>query len=254
MGKSLRMGALLLLLFAVVTRTLLDRATSRDWKDALWVAVFPVNADGSAATRRHLESLSRQDFAPIEEFFEREARRHGLRLARPLHVELRAVVDAQPPLLAAGSTAFATMLWSLRLRYYSWKRGSGSAADVRMFVLYHDPERFKIVPHSAGLQKGLVGVVYAYADEGMSGSNNVVIAHEIMHTLGAADRYDLSTGLPRFPDGYADRERSPRHPQALTEIMAGRRPVSEAQAEMPASLATVIVGPESAVEINWHAP
>ena len=55
------------------------------------------------------------------------------------------------------------------------------------------------MPDSHGLQKGLVGVVHAFADDTMTGSNAVVIAHELLHTVGASDKYDLTTGAPLYP-------------------------------------------------------
>jgi hypothetical protein len=118
-------------------------------------------------------------------------------------------------------------------------------------VLYHDPSTLQRVPDSHGLQKGLMGVVHVFADPAMGGSNNVVIAHELLHTVGATDKYDLATGLPLYPDGFADPERDPRYPQEQTEIMAGRRPVSAQDAEIPRSLRQVIVGPATAREIKW---
>jgi hypothetical protein len=102
------------------------------------------------------------------------------------------------------------------------------------------------------MQKGLVGVVHAFAAADMTRTNNVVIAHEILHTLGATDKYDLATGAPRFPDGYAEPERTPLHPQALAEIMAGRYAVSPGVFEMAHSLDEVHVGQATATEIRWR--
>ena len=44
--------------------------------------------------------------------------------------------------------------------------------------------------HSTGLQKGMLGVVNAFASADQEGSNAVVIAHELLHTFGATDKYD----------------------------------------------------------------
>jgi hypothetical protein len=107
------------------------------------------------------------------------------------------------------------------------------------------------MPHSLGLQKGLVGVVYAFASRPMQGENAIVVTHELLHTLGATDEYDPNTLQPRFPEGYAEPQREPRFPQPLAEIMAGRRALSSSRAEMPDSLAEVVVGPTTAREIRW---
>jgi hypothetical protein len=85
----------------------------------------------------------------------------------------------------------------------------------------------------------------------MNGSNNVVLANEMLHTLGATDKYDPGTDQPLVPSGLGDPEQRPLYPQENAEIMAGRRAVSPQQAEMPATLATVVVGPATAAEIRW---
>ena len=123
--------------------------------------------------------------------------------------------------------------------------------QVRIFVQYHDPSFSRSVPHSVGLQKGLVGVVHAFASREMAASNNVVIAHEILHTLGATDKYDPESLAPLYPGGYAEPEKDPRYPQDFAEIMAGRYPVDSRTFEMPESLDEVLVGDETAREIRW---
>jgi hypothetical protein len=166
-------------------------------------------------------------------------------------------VQERPPELAPDAGVVARMWWSIKLRLYARRnaRPEGRPApQIRVFVLYHDPDSTPEVPHSVGLQKGLVGVVHAYAAEDMARPNNVVIAHEVLHTLGASDKYDPVTLAPVFPAGYAEPERQPRHPQSLTELMAGRYAVDSQTFEMPDSLADVRVGAATAVEIGWTRP
>ncbi len=81
--------------------------------------------------------------------------------------------------------------------------------------------------------------------------NNVVIAHELLHTVGATDKYSPADNLPLFPIGYADPDRQPLYPQSMAEIMGGRIPVSETQAVIPKSLVQAMIGPQTALEINW---
>ena len=156
-----------------------------------------------------------------------------------------------PPELDPGASLPGRILWSLRARYYAWRVASDSLADIEIFVLYHDPEHTYAVPHSLGLQKGLFGIVHAYADRRSDATNAVVVAHEVMHTFGASDKYDLKSTLPIFPQGYADPVAEPRYPQAAAEIMGGRIALAPDEAVMPASLADVVVGPETAAEVNW---
>ena len=82
-------------------------------------------------------------------------------------------------------------------------------------------------------------------------ANQVVISHELLHTLGATDKYDLSTNQPLYPQGYAEPYKLPRYPQEMAELMAGRIPVSASQAEQAESLRDVTIGELTAREINW---
>jgi hypothetical protein len=257
MWRLLRIALLAIVLIAVAAQAWLTRATSRDWTDPLWIGVFPVNADGSDAAADYIAALEPADFASIDAFFAREAGRYDVAIDVPARVELYPEVSRRPPRLAPDAGPLTIALWSLRLRAYAWRAADTDGRpepQIRVFVLYHDPDTSPTVPHSLGLQKGLIGVVYAFADAAMTGENGVVIAHEVLHTLGATDKYDPETLAPIWPDGYAEPERTPRHPQTYAEIMAGRRAVSAAEREMPASLASVVVGPATAREIAWIDP
>jgi hypothetical protein len=252
--RVVRIGLLLLVLAAVAVQSWLDRVTTQSWQQSLWVGIYPLSGDGTAPAQSYLEGLSVKDFAAIETFFAREAHRYGVRVDEPVHIELYPQGSTLPPVLPRDANALSVAWWSLKLRWFAYRasRVPGRVpARIRLFVLYHDPSTLQSVPDSHGLQKGLVGVLHVFADPTMAGSNNVVIAHELLHTVGATDKYDPASGLPLYPEGFADPERDPRYPQEQTEIMAGRRPVSAQDAEMPRSLREVVVGPATAREIKW---
>jgi hypothetical protein len=249
--RLIRISILLAILAFVALGALVDRWHTTDWDRTLWVGVFPVNADGRDSTAAYLSQLETADFRDVEAFFAREAEAWGVALERPVHVELYPAVDEPPPVLEHGASLPRRMLWSLQARFYSWRVAGDKLARVRVFMLFHDPDHTFEVPHSLGLQKGLLGIVHAYADPAYDRTNNVVLAHELLHTLGATDKYDPATSQPLFPQGYAEPDATPLYPQRFAEIMAGRIAVSEDEAEMPASLAQAVVGPETAREINW---
>lgn len=254
MWKTIRITVLLLLLVIVAGMTWIDRAQTTSWKAPLWVGIFPLNGDGGEVTERYVRSLTTDDFAAIETFFMNEAHRYGVVVERPVRIELYPPPAEKPPVLKPGSGPLGAIVWSLKMRLYARRAAAvpGRApSHIRVFVLFHDPAKTERVPHSLGLQKGLVGVVYAYADREMRGQNNIVIAHETMHTVGATDKYDLATGEPLYPDGYAEPEREPRFPQPRAEIMAGERPLSETMQEMPDDLREEAVGRKTAMEIGW---
>jgi hypothetical protein len=251
--RSLRIAILLGILLLVAVTTCEDRLRSTAWRQPLYVAIYPIAADDSAVTAAYVASLDPERFRAIDRFFAVEARRFHLELEDPVKTRLRPALHELPPRRSAGMSVPATILWSLRLRFWAW-RVSGHTRDpedVRMFVLYHDPARSPVMPHSLGIQKGLLGVVYAFATPVMDGGNDVVIAHELLHTLGATDKYDPATVAPRFPDGYGDPRQVPLFPQRFAELMAGRRMLSATSWEQPSGLDEVVIGPATALEIRW---
>jgi hypothetical protein len=253
--KTIRVTILLLILAVVATSTWLDQYRATRWRDPLFVAIYPIAADDSPVTRRYLDALGSEQFAAIDRFFSREAVRYRLPTDRPVTTRLQPELTTLPPRRAPGAGIFRTMLWSLKLRYWAWNvsRHARAPADVRMFVLYHDPALTPTVPHSLGLMKGLIGVVYAFAAREMDGANDVVIAHELLHTVGATDKYEPGNDAPRFPDGFGDPNQSPLYPQRSAELMAGRRRVSATRWVQPDDLDQVVIGPATAREINWPA-
>jgi hypothetical protein len=253
MFKAIRVAILLFILAFVAIGTWLAQARSTDWNNSLWVKVYPINADGSDVVDRYITNLTVEDFAGVEEFIARETERYGRNVERPLRMELGLPVREQPPIVDPGAGVLGVMTWSLRLRWWASQTAGDQdriAPDVRIFVRYHDPEDAYILENSVGLQKGMVGIVNARASRRHAGANNVVIAHEFMHTLGASDKYDLATGLPLAPDGLAEPDRKPLYPQRQAEVMGGRIALAADDAVVPKNLKYVVIGPATASEIR----
>ena len=257
MWKAIRVTILLLVLAAVALQQWLDRVHTQSWNETLWVGLYPLNADGSENAQHYIAGLTDRDFAPIVSFIRREAHRYGVALDEPLHLELYPQGAQLPPALAPDAGIVGIAWWSLKMRWFAAHAGTVPGrvpSTIRLFVLYHDPATLERAPDSHGLQKGLVGVVHAFAAGDLAGANNIVIAHELLHTVGASDKYNLTNGQPVYPLGYADPDRDPLYPQQRSEIMAGRRAISADESQMPQSLKDVVVGPATALEIRWTRP
>lgn len=254
MFKIIRIFILLLILAAVGLGTWRAKTRSVEWKYALPVNVYLINGDGSALTTEYLRGLQIADFKPIETFMKEEATRYGHDAKASVDVRLGGILATQPPAPPQNGNALDVMLWSLKLRWWSYRNAEtkGSGTQVKLFLLYFDPAQTTRLAHSTGLQKGLVGRVNVFASRDMASQNNVVITHEFLHTLGATDKYDLSTNQPIYPQGYAIPEQMPLLPQRFAEIMAGRTPVSQSVAETPTGLHESVIGKETAQEINWQ--
>jgi hypothetical protein len=254
---TLRLALLLAVLAFVALGAWLERVRSRDWDNPLRVTVYPLPAsDDDPELATYARDLQAEDFAAVGEFLASEAARHGVALDTPVALRVSHAVTELPPALAEHPNLLSVMAWSLRLRWYATRVAWDDplpTPDVQVFATFAPLEHdgATALPDSVGLSKGLIAVAHLYAGREAAGSNQVVVAHELLHTLGATDKYDRGTGRPRVPDGLGEPDRDPTYPQAYAEIMAGRIALAPDDAVVPQSLDDVVVGALTAREIGW---
>jgi len=251
--KNLRITVLLILLALAAIYAQDQRLNTTSWYKPITVTIFPINGDGQQKTDDYIASLSSLDFYDIDEFFIKNAEKFDLIAQQPIITTLGKIVTELPPEPPQNrQSVISTIFWSLGLRYWAFNNTPDSLSNssrIRLYVIYHQENGMPLA-HSLGLQKGLIGVIHAYADKQQNQQNAIVLTHEIFHTVGAHDKYD-DQNLPLYPVGYAQPDKQPLHPQRYAEIMAGRIALSADKAKMPASLKYVMVGKETAKEINW---
>lgn len=252
MWRRLRILILLFILASVGLETWRAHARSTAWEKTLHVGLYPVAADASPATARYLHGLAADDFEEIETWLATQAGAYGRGQVAPIDMWLAPALPEAPPLPPRQADWLAAAWWSLKLRGWAWEyRHIGRLKpDIRLFLLYHDPARTPALPPSTGLARGKIGLIHVFAEPRQTRQNAVIIAHELLHTLGATDKYDLATLAPHYPDGYAEPQRQPLYPQAFAEIMGGRTPLAPHRAETPASLDYVLIGPATAREVG----
>ncbi|HET8723161.1 MAG TPA: hypothetical protein VFM53_03080 [Anaeromyxobacteraceae bacterium] len=159
------------------------------------------------------------------------------------------------PLLPEGDgildrAAHAVRVWRT-LREVDRAAGGGTRGfDVQVLVL--------CVPTASGPEasaegsaalRGEVALVRATCTGDLSLPLQAV-GHEILHAVGATDKYDAA-GHARTPEGLAEPGRSPPYPQDHAEWMVGEVPVAPGRGRLPASLEEMRVGPATAREIGW---
>jgi hypothetical protein len=251
---TVRLALLLAVLVFVALGAWLDRRRSTDWDNTLRVTVYPVSADVAGAGTPCDAAVDTTDFDDAAVFLSREARAYGVTLEDPVQFRVSHAANEPPPALAANPGPLSVALWSLRLRYWSWRVEANDplpAPDVQVFAVYQASDGEHAAPDSTGLQKGLVAVAHLFCGNDAVAGNSMVVTHELLHTLGATDKYDRRSGQPLDPQGLGDPEQSPLYPQASGEIMAGRIATSPSLAVIPASLEQMTVGPATAREIGW---
>lgn len=253
--RRLRILLLLGALAAALGFTWLERSRVRSWQAPLDVAVIPINGDGSGEAAAAIDAVRADDFADIGAFLEREVARYGVRHAPAMRVTLLPELTRTPPAPPRDGSVLKVMAWSLKLRWWVYRQSDGwlpQPGRIKLFLLYHAPEDGVALEHSLGLQKGLIGVVHVFADPAQAAQNNIVIAHELLHTLGATDKYEAG-GMPRYPEGYAEPELPQRTLRREAEIMAGRLVGARGEPVMPPGLQRCVVGSLTAYEIGLDA-
>ncbi|MDT3705396.1 MAG: hypothetical protein ROZ09_01125 [Thiobacillus sp.] len=250
--RRFRILLLLGVLAGVIGFTWLEQFMVRGWRGPLDIAVIPINGDGSAEATEAIRAMQEQDFLDIGVFLEREVARYGVKHAPAMQVTVLPELKQKPPAPPRDGSVLKTMLWSLKLRGWVYRQSDGwlpQPGRIKLFLLYHAPEDGVALEHSLGLQKGLIGVVHVFADRAQAAQNNIVIAHELLHTLGATDKYEAG-GMPRYPQGYAEPELPQSAQRREAEIMAGRLVGANGEPVMPPGLERCVVGPLTAYEIG----
>ena len=223
------------------------------WERPLKVVIYPENADGSARARSHIESLEPGRFQAVEDFMAEQAARYSLEIEKPFVLEVAAPITGAPT--APDYESFwAHLRWGISLRLWYWTfDGKRHDADITVIARYRAAESSGPL-HSLGIPAMNLVVANLETGADVHGLNNVVVAHELLHTVGASDLYDLETGLPEYPEGYAEPDREPLYPQSAAELMAGRIPLAQGRAVQATRLEQVIIGARTAHEVGWRKP
>jgi hypothetical protein len=254
MFKLLRVAILLTILAVVAGRQFLGAERFASWEKPVWVTIFPVLVESGPSTRSYAETLQPASFQSLNRFFAREAARHHRDIEQPVMIQVARPLTDLPPALPQESSGLKIALWSLKMRWWAWRNGSQAGlapADVKMFVLYQSSQPGELLERSVGVRNAAYGVVHAVASRQAMARNAIVITHELLHILGATDKYDMRTGQPLPPDGLANPGQSPLYPQQRAEIMAGRIATSPINWRRPATLESCVIGAATAAEIGW---
>jgi len=254
MFRYIRIAILLTILVIVAGNQWLTKNRFSSWEKPLWVNIYPVLISPDEDIKTYVESLEPASFQEIGGFFEKQSQRYDRSLKSRMVIQVARPLTTMPPALPLENSGLKVALWSLKMRWWAWRNGDQEGlapADIKMFVLYQKRQKPGLMERSVGIQNGSYGVVNAVASRQATAKNRIVITHELMHILGAGDKYDLVTGQPLSPDGLANPSKSPLYPQDRAEIMGGRIATSAGKWRRPASLNSCVVGKATAAEIGW---
>ncbi|HEY6722669.1 MAG TPA: hypothetical protein VI197_01520 [Polyangiaceae bacterium] len=228
-----------------------SRNSRTHWDRTLSVAVVLVTtAPVDPAAIQKLEVR----LADLEELLAREFSRYR-EGPRPFRLVLHGTAQASsPPELPESAWQLPRHL----LRQWSYLSAiddqiglESERYDSRVYVVARPPATNSVqFVEGYSQQGGRVGIVEVELNVEMVDLVLSVTAHELLHTLGAEDKYDAE-GHTLIPEGLAEPDRSPPLPQRYVEVMARNRPVSETRERILERLEELRVGPLTASEIGW---
>ena len=254
--KLIRVVFLLSILFVILLSTWMTEKRMAAWERPILVTVFPIAADDDPGTLAFVEEIDTESFDAVNRFMARESSPYGFTVRPAFRFQVATPGQQLPPPVPARFEPARVAWWSLKMRWWAWMRDIESdliTPDIQMFVLFHRLGGESETGISVGMRKGRYGIVKAYAKERLNYSNLVVFTHELLHVLGATDKYVLSNGEPIFPHGYAQPDKRPLFPQQTAEIMGGRIPINSFSSVMPESLDQCKIGKQTAEEIGFLA-
>ncbi len=251
--KLFRIVILLSILFAILAGTWMTERRLAGWQQPIWVTLYPIVDSENPDIMRFTRTLETENFDAINTFFRTELARYGVSMAAPIQFQLAPISSERPPEIPQRHNIMAIAWWSLQMRWWAWRRekpGDLVAPDIQMFLIYHKPGEYGEMTMSVGMRKGRYGLVKAYTGSDNRNYNHVVITHELLHVLGATDKYAFETGDPLYPEGYVEPNKQPLFPQTKAEIMAGVIPLSASRHLLPESLGQTRIGQQTAEEIG----
>jgi hypothetical protein len=255
-----RVGILLFILFTVVLWAIRDTWTRSErlrWDHTLDVAVVLVHVEGTEPVDNAAAAAMVSRANALAARLADEQKRYRPAAAPPFRFSVKGPVEVATAAPAPGSDSLgdlARQAWDASRWTEEVDSSAGVVAahyDSRIYVMVKKPSselRAAVEGHSE--QGGRRGFVEVELDASMVDLALIVVAHEMLHTLGATDKYDAQ-GRARFPDGFVDPNASPRFPQARAEVMARNRPIGPNEERVPESLEELGVGRMTATEIRW---
>jgi hypothetical protein len=253
--RRIRIGTLLGVLVATVAwaaGTTWRRHARTYWERPLQVAIVLLTPDGrvdaeawragSARLASRLAEEMRRWRGPGEEPF-------AISVVGP--VRWTESVPLSPASGSAGDRlGHAVEVWRTVRDIDAASGGATGGFDVRVYFLGSSRHGEALwYAEGTGARNGEVAFVRGSAGGDLSLPLQA-IGHELLHTVGASDKYDAD-GHARVPEGLADPERVPRFPQDHAEWMVGEVAVAPGTGRVPATLEELQVGPATAREIGW---
>jgi hypothetical protein len=231
-----------------------DRRARTTWQRPVRVALVLVERE--TVPNDLLGLLTARSFE-LERRLAKEYARHTGREGTPIEIIVRGPArspDAPPELAGDG----VSDLLSHGIRQWRWTHALDAQAkvefgfDSRVYLALKPALGQPIAfVEGQGELGGRVGIAQADLARDTVDFALFVVAHELLHTLGATDKYD-EAGRSSYPQGFVEPRRLPLYPQPGAEVMARNVPLGPGSERPPETLDELYVGDETARELGWR--
>ncbi|KAF0209927.1 MAG: hypothetical protein FD167_5420 [bacterium] len=252
----------LLIVILIAARVYYRDQRKLDWDRTYNVALVQVINGNKSDTARALSPFGKELIQQsLEKWFENEAKRVYQTNIKPFRFQLLGPIfnEQTPPVLPTENDGFWTKYkqTSAFINYFNETLTQVGANpdqfDIKLYLYIYPADKGLDYEkqHSVGTTRGRFGVVFLPIGKQSAGRTTCLIAHEILHTVGASDKYD-DNHLTFFPDGYFEPKK--RYPQQFAEIMALATPTENGKEKDADSLDISRIGEKTSVEIGWKKP
>ncbi|MDX2055723.1 MAG: hypothetical protein SFV15_25195 [Polyangiaceae bacterium] len=254
---KVRVGVLLLVLASVSAWGVWDahvRKARTAWRRPLQVAFVLVQQ--GAVPEPAVQALKAR-IATLESHLANEMRRYRSEPSVPFRISVFGPAPAPAKLPDPEQQDVFDLL---RFNYDLWRFAYGVDAALDIESSRFDSRVYLILREAANRDRnfvegfsqsgGRLGVVSVELDTSMVDFGLFVATHELLHTLGASDKY-TADGVAMVPQGLAEPWKVPLYPQRYAEVMARHVPLSSTEDVPPGSLDELAIGLYTAQEIGW---
>lgn len=252
-GKSIRVLLLLLILAPLTFVAFAERDPRPGWDRPMVVGIYPYSADEDPAVLEWIERLSPADFRPIEAWLAGQAAAYQLEVDIPFELLLGRPLQNAPPPPPRQDKTWERLRWAAALRWWAWRfDDQGLGIDIIVVARFHGESTPYRQLQSIGMHSPRLALVKQIASELEQPRNKLILAHELLHTVGASDHYQPGSGRPRHPQGYVEPNREPRYPQPAGEVMSMAWPFAADIHIDLHELENARIGATTAREIGWR--
>jgi hypothetical protein len=231
-----------------------DRRARTTWQRPVRAALVLVERE--SVPKDLLALLTARSFE-LERRLAKEYTRHTGREGTPIEIIVRGPARSLSDPPALGGDGLSDLL-SHAVRQWRWTSALDAEAKVELgfdsrVYLALKPALGQSMAFVEGQSElgGRVGIAQADLERSTVDFALFVVAHELLHTLGATDKYD-EAGRTSYPRGFVEPERVPLYPQPGAEVMARNVPLAPGSERPPETLEELYVGDVTARELGWR--